>query len=569
MSNRREFLRRGLAAFFLGLSRDPHGRPMLGAVSLPRAPDAGVWRSRPLKDLTELGASIDVHGFPFAPGFFGDPFPTTKIPFHSSETQYPGGAVPAPDETVDIAIVGGGLSGLTTAYLLRHRHPVLFELHSRFGGVAKGETWMDTSYSMGSAYFIQPDKDSLLERFYRELELDRVYRFSGGGEDPVEIGGSIYPEFWSGAGMTADDQEAFIRYARVVQHYAEESYPDIPFVEGRDNSWILALDKKSLRQDIEERVGLPIPRLLAAGIQGYCYSSFNSSWEAISAAAGWNFIAAEEFGRWVCPGGNAYVADTLWQRLVRAYSNGHLDRLRAGTRVVEVRVDDDDHMRVVYLTPDGEFRSLRARRVVMACSKHICKHVMTNLQQLDPPKYEAMQQVHTNSYVVVNVLLKKPVALDFYDLFLIGQGGFPLTEPQVSLHHRVIDVVSGHYASATAKERGVLTMYWPLPFAEGLFHLLVDDAWQTFAERLIPELERALAVLSIDRSAVQQVRMTRWGHAMPGARVGFLSDGTVPQLRRTFREKVYFVNQDNWALPAFETCLLEAHAFAPRIEASL
>lgn len=569
MNNRREFLSQGLSAFFLGMSRDPQWWPLLRGAARTRALDAGLWRSRPLKDLSELGSSVDVRGYPFAPGFFGDPFPSTQIPFHTSETQYPGGIDPAPDESVDIAIVGGGLSGLTTAYLLRHRHPVVFELHNRFGGVAKGETWMDTSYSMGSAYFIQPDKDSLLDRFYRELELDRVYRFSGGGEDPVELGGSIYADFWSGAGLSAEEQEAFLRYARVVQHYAEESYPDIPLAQGRDNSWILALDKKSLRQDIEERVGLPIPRLLAAGIQGYCYSSFNTSWEALSAAAGWNFIAAEEFGRWVCPGGNAYVADTLWQRLVRAYSSGHLDRLRSGTRVVEVRVEDDDHMRVVYRMPDGQFRSLLARRVVMACSKHICKYVIKDLQQLDPPKYEAMQQVHTNAYVVVNVLLNAPVALDFYDVFLLAQGGFPLTEPQVKLNHRVIDVVSGHYAAGTAKKRAVLTMYWPLPWADGVFALIVDGAWQAFAERLIPELERTLALLSIDRSAVEQIRMTRWGHAMPGARVGFLSDGTVPQLRRTFREKVYFVNQDNWALPAFETCLLEAHTFAPRVEASL
>lgn len=569
MNNRRQFLQTGLSAFFLGLSRDPHWRPLLRGLAPPRAFDAGLWRSRPLMEFAEGGASIDVQGFPFASGFLGDPFPNTGIPFHSPETQYPGGVAPPVDEEVDVAIVGGGLSGLTTAYLLRHRHPVVFELHDRFGGVAKGETWKDTSYSMGSAYFIQPDKGSVLESFYAELGLDQVYRFSGGGEDPVEVGGAIQSDFWDGAGLTDVEREAFRRYARIVQHYADESYPDIPLAPDRDNAWILRLDQKSLKQDIEEKLGLPIPRLLAAGIQGYCYSSFDASWEALSAAAGWNFIAAEEYGRWVCPGGNAYVADVLWQRLVRAYSHGHLDRLRAGTRVVEVRVEADGRVRVVYLTPQGTFRSLLAKRAVMACSKHVCKHMITRLQQLDSPKYEAMQQVHTNAYVVVNVLLTQPVALDFYDVFLIGDGGFPLTEPQVELHHRVTDVVSGHYASPTAAQRGVLTLYWPLPWANGSFAMIVDDAWRTFAARLVPELERTLALLSIDRSAVRQVRMTRWGHAMPVARVGFLSDGTVPQLRRPFRENVYFVNQDNWALPAFETCMLEAHTFAARIDATL
>lgn len=569
MSNRREFLQRGLSAFFLGLSRDPRWMPLVRGRAPMRAVDNVPWRTRPLTEIDDSPASIDVQGFPFAAGFFGDAFPSARIPFHQPETQYPGGVTPAPDEEVDVAIVGGGLSGLTTAYLLRHRHPVVLELHERFGGVAMGETWMGTSYSMGSAYFIQPDKGSVLEGLYRELGLDQVYRFAGVDADLVEVNGAIQPDFWDGAGLAEEEVEAFRRYARVVLHYAEQSYPDIPLVAERDNAWILRLDQKSLKQDIEEKVGLPIPRLLAAGIQGYCHSSFNAGWEEISAAAGWNFIAAEEYGRWICPGGNAYVADVLWQKLVRAYSHGHLDRLRANTRAVEVKVEPDGRVRVVYRTPQGTFRSLLARRVVLACSKHVCKYLITGLQQLDRPKYEAMQQVNTNPYLVVNVLLTKPIALDFYDLFLLRDGGIASPESQPEFEYRVTDVVSGHYASSAADERSVLTLYWPLPWAHAVFTLIVDNAWRTHAERLMPELRRALALLAIDRSSVKQVRMTRWGHAMPIARVGFVSDGTVAHLRRPYRDHVYFVNQDNWALPAFETCLLEAHTFAARIDASL
>ncbi|NJS14289.1 MAG: hypothetical protein HC788_06275, partial [Sphingopyxis sp.] len=71
---------------------------------------------------------------------------------------------------------------------------------------------------------------------------------------------------------------------------------------GRDNAWILALDERSLKEDIEARLGVPVPRLLAAGIQGYCYSSFDAGWESISAAAAWNFLAAEEDRRTLIAG---------------------------------------------------------------------------------------------------------------------------------------------------------------------------------------------------------------------------------------------------------------------------
>ena len=96
---------------------------------------------------------------------------------------------------------------------------------------------------------------------------------------------------------------------------AEKSYPEIPLPEGKDNQWILDLDRKNFLQDIEDQMGMPMPPLLAAAVQGYFYSSFGAGMQNVSAASGWNFLAAEEFGRWVFPGGNAYMAWAMWQRL--------------------------------------------------------------------------------------------------------------------------------------------------------------------------------------------------------------------------------------------------------------
>ena len=41
------------------------------------------------------------------------------------------------------------------------------------------------------------------------------------------------------------------------------------------------------------------------------------------------------------------------------------------------------------------------------------------------------------------------------------------------------------------------------------------------------------------------------------------------QLRRPLDDRIYFVNQDNWALPAVENCLLDAEIYVPQIEAGL
>lgn len=577
MSTRRELLESaGLAAFLLGLSRSPaHAAlarrfaPGFAAGPTPSTPQGPVGRSRPSVPIADSPEVVDIAGFPFAPGWFGDAWAHPSIPFHHSETGFPGGGPPAPDEDVDIAIVGGGLSGLGLAYLLREREPVVFELQDRFGGVSKGEEWRGTRYSMGGAYFIAPDEGSWLARLYQDLGLDRVQRTSPGGDDPVEIGGVVREDFWTGAGLSPEDRLAFERYARLVQHHAEV-YPDIPLVEGRDNDWILALDGRSLKVDIEERLGVPVPRLLAAGIQGYCYSSFDAGWESISAAAGWNFLAAEEYGRWVCPGGNAWVTDVLWQRLANQYAAaGHLDRLRPATTVVQVDVGGDGRALVTYRATTGDFRTLRARRAVLCCSKHIAKYVIKGLQQNDTPKHDAMQQVYTHPYIVANVLLDAPVALDFYDLFLLGEGGFPQTEAQIEADPRPIDLIAGHFAQGAGQPSSVLTFYWPLPVSTAVFPLLADASHGEYARRLAPHLRRALSLLGLEREQVRAVRMTRWGHSMPIAKPRFLVDGVPAELQRPYRGSVFFVNQDNWALPAFETCLLEAQAMAPRILAGL
>jgi len=46
-------------------------------------------------------------------------------------------------------------------------------------------------------------------------------------------------------------------------------------------------------------------------------------------------------------------------------------------------------------------------------------------------------------------------------------------------------------------------------------------------------------------------------------------DGEAELLRRPIAERIYFVNQDNWALPAVENCLLDAEIYAPQITAGL
>ncbi|MCC6321815.1 MAG: NAD(P)-binding protein [Phycisphaerales bacterium] len=588
-TSRREFLGRGLAALALGAAGGAgglgraHGAIRIGnAFLVPPTPpclDTGAlprFAAGPFANVDyQPRNTVEINGLPFANQWFGDLFDPASIPFHSAENTFPGGQPPAPSESADIVVVGAGLSGLTTAYLLRHRDPVLFELHQRVGGTSMGERWRGLDYSLGGAYFITPDDNSDLYWLYRALGVDRKVRVSPNTDDPVEVNGAIDPGFWFGDGLPEAERAAFQEYAALVAEYAD-NYPDIPLDDTLDNKWIRDLDRLSLRNHIVSRMSVPVPARLHAAIQGYCYSSFNAGWEEISAASGWNFLAAEEYGRWVLPGGNAGLADALWQQLQGLESKTPPgcppQRLRVGCRVVDVRVLGPERVLVTYKDSAGAFRSLLAKRVAICTPKHVARHLIHNWRNDDPERFELSYDVHTAAYVVANVLLTRPIRRDFYDLFLLKDGLFPdALANSIDPGHfkRVIDAVRGDFTRRAVSPKGVLTLYWPLPYASGRFDVLFDHGFNDFATLIGPELDLILNLLGLARRDVSQIRLSRWGHSMPIARPNLLADGVLERLRAPYRDHIFFVNQDNWCLPAVETALLEAFAMKPLIEEGL
>jgi len=558
MLSRRAFLKAGAGFTLIGLpGRHAEGRDGDGRPDMPVPRSAGGPGAQPFDFFPDVTTSQMGQVLPFAIRFNAEEFlrPHRII----NDPHYPI-AAGRPDEEASVVVVGGGLSGLSAAYLLREHQPLVLEQAPRFGGYSKGEVWENIHYSMGGAYLITPDPGTRLEQIYTELGMHKLARVFE-GNDLVELLGEMIDDFWEGGAAPPNERNRYRRFASVVRRMGYTSYPDVPVPQGPEGDWLRELDARSFKADVEMRMPGPLPRLLEGAVQLYCYSSFGAGYEEVSAFGGWNFYAAEQFGKWIFPGGLVSFSQALWQKLAQSIG---VDRLRANVVVKQVQPVGTG-VRVLYVLPDESIRTVQARKVVMAVPKFVCKHL---IRGLDDQRMVAIEHLRHRAYIVANVLINAPFPYDFYDLWLMRDGNIPTNDVEAMNWTRITDVITGHWARGTGLDRSVLTLYWPLPFDSGRTMLGLMELEDMIA-RIEPQILDILGVLEVAPETVLQVRLTRWGHAMPISAVGFIADGYAYAVREPIDERIFFVHHDNWALPAIETLLIEAFEWAPRIASGL
>jgi hypothetical protein len=461
------------------------------------------------------------------------------------------------------------MAGLTAAYLLKDLQPIILEQHERFGGNSKGQAWRGLEYSIGAAYIVQPEEGTAIHGLIKELGLDAEWRIKE-EEDPVYLEQQIFHEFWSGEtflpGSVGHQQLTTLsRYFSSVLEGEEFSYPEIPFSDEESAKVVRELDKETFAEHLTRIAGGPLHPHIFAAVEQYCWSSFGASTAEVSAAAGVNFFAAEFGSIAVFPGGNSAITERLLERL---HGELPLSRLRAGSVAFEVTVlSDGSGVRVRYLDATGIIRSILARSVIMACPKFIGAKLLTDIE---PQRVDAIRRLRYRGYLVANVCLQGAPLDPFYDLYMLHQGDLNPADAYGSSHRRqVTDVIMANYAQPDASQT-VLSLYRGLPYDAGRAELFIPGSYERFrSEFELQVREVILPALKLNPSDVVDLRIARWGHPLVIPAPGIYSDDTVRKLRQPFKDCVFFAEQDNWALPAFETAVTEAMTCATEVRAYL
>ncbi len=466
-------------------------------------------------------------------------------------------------ETTDVVIVGGGISGLSSAYLLRNHKPIVLEQSERFGGNSRAEVWNGLRYSTGAAYFMEQEPGTEIYKLFKELDIHSQCR-TRKEEDQKLLNGVFYKSFWSGE-TDPKNKKQFVELAKFFKDMFDEKnglvFPEIPLSvaelseDKKLSEFLKKLDGYSFREYLE-KVVLKNNKLtphVEQALERYMWSAFSCSIDEISAAMGLNAYVAEFGDAYVAPGGNAKVAEIFLKKGLEVIPKNNY---RPSSLAFDVKVENG-FVNVKYVNSKSEVCEIKAKTVVMACPKFVVKKI---LQDIEPERLAAYQKLKYRSYLVANVLIGKKSTNDIYDTYLLGES-LSAKEAKIS------DVILANYADKNIKSKTVLTMYRSFPYDEGRVNLYAEDGFEKFKSEIVEQLKNEiLPAFKYKYEDVKALRIHRWGHPLPLPSRGLLVDGTIDQLRKPFKEKVFFVEQDNWVMPSLETCTGEAMFWAPKVK---
>lgn len=451
-------------------------------------------------------------------------------------------------ENANVVIIGGGMSGLFTAYQFKKFNPIIIEQAPRLGGNAKGQSWNGIDYSIGAAYLDQPQEGQPMYQYFKELGLRDVL-VERREHDLVESEGKLFYKFWEGEA----EPEAIAKYKKINDFFAKlneekvRAFPYIPSLDPDDLSSVKYYDQWSLHGLISKVVGGKLPPKFETALEHFCWSSYAGSALELSAAAGLNFLAQEANPILTGAGGNAKVGEKILEALIKEVPTTNF---RCNSIAMHVDVKSD-HVIVTYEDEKKKLRRIKAKTVVMCCPKFIVKKIIPELEE---NRIAVINKLRYRAYMTANLLVRKKMKRGLYDVFLTGKGKTNMANIKAAQEKaNATDFIMGNFAETDA-DANVLTFYRAFPFEGARTELYNPDSFSHYKKKFEEQIARdIIPLLGFEQKDIVDLRLALWGHALPLAEKGIYRGNAVPTLRKPFRDRVFFVEQDNWAYPSTQT----------------
>ena len=462
----------------------------------------------------------------------------------------------AAERACDVAIVGGGISGLAAAWKLRQsgvERILLLDLEDQLGGTSRSGQWGDQVFPWGAHYInIPPAEADCIHEILQDLGV--IDGYDAANRPMVAAGAMLrWPHerlFYRGCwtdGLdpfidTSDrEREVLLRFEDAMLGWALHRGRDgrrafaMPLRYSTADSRVRRLDQISMAQYLREE-GWHDERL--GWLVNYaCRDDYGSTAAQVSAWAGIHYYACRFYDYRIeeaypahtltWPDGNGHLVAELANRL----GENEIKRQALVARLAEER----GQVRLGYIDlATGEKRQLTARAVVYAGKLHTAPYAIADLPDAQA---EAMAAIEYSPWLVAAIFLKEPLAA------------------QHSTWDNVLyDSPSLGYVVADHQQGGgrVLLYYWPFvdQLAEARQTLLAQDH-SFWTEQIMADLRRVHPELD---DLVERVDLYRWGHGMMRPSPGSLW-GPTAHWRQQSMERIFFASCDATGLPLCEEAI--------------
>jgi NAD(P)-binding Rossmann-like domain len=454
-----------------------------------------------------------------------------------------------------VAIVGGGMAGLSAAWWLNKNgfHDFkLLELEKDVGGNAASGKNQYGSYPWGAHYIPIPNKESTYVRSLLE-ELSILQGYDKKGEpiydaltlchEPQERlfkDGSFHEGLVPRRGLQENEKTEMARFFAMVQEFRQAVGSDgkpafaIPLDLSSQDPKFTCLDKISMSQWLKENKFETRPLLWYTNY--CCRDDYGSTLEYVSAWAGIHYFAgrrgtaanAEQNAVLTWPQGNGYIAGQLRQRLESFIETGAL--------VTEVK-NTGDKVLTTYMKNGSTQAALESDYVIFAAPRFIGRHIIT-----DSTFHSAGQPaLNYAPWLVANISLKRLPS---------ARGAAPSWD-NVSYYSDSLGYVMADHQDITTRQKPcVITYYYPLSGenpkdARNMLYASTPEKWSEIIvkdlARMHPEIEDQ--IISMD--------LWPWGHGMIRPDVGYIW-GEDRKKMKASAGRIFFAHSDMSGISNFE-----------------